>query len=42
MPLIWNVAFAFFVNKFEKINENSPNRVDIMVKFVIFKVHKGR
>ena len=31
--LDWNVAFAFFVNRFEKIHENSPNRVDIMVKF---------
>ena len=40
--LDWNVAIALFVNKFEKIYENSPNRVDIMVKSVIFKVHKGR
>ena len=35
--LDWNVAIAFFVNKFEKIYENSPNRVDIIVKSVIFK-----
>ena len=42
MPLIELQPFLPFVNKFEKIYENSPNRVDIMVKSVIFKVNKGR
>ena len=32
---------GFFVNKFERIYENSPNRVAIIVKSVIFKVHNG-
>ena len=32
----WNVAFGFFINKFEKIYENHLNSVDVMVKSVIF------